>query len=155
MNGFFKTFSESFTPLRFRDFRIYLGGQAVSLIGTWLQVTAQGWLVWTLTGSEAASGTVAMLSALPILLFGPWAGVWAERLDRRKLLIGTQVGAMLLAFILAFLVQTQTVQIWHVYIPPARIRRPVSNTSGYVSTPSIEPNENAANLPSQCHQLRV
>ncbi len=116
MNGFFRTFLESFTPLRFRDFRIYLGGQAVSLIGTWLQVTAQAWLVWTITGSEAASGTVAMLSALPILLFGPWAGVWAERLDRRKLLIGTQVGAMLLAFILAFLVQTQTVQIWHVYI---------------------------------------
>ncbi|MBL8153350.1 MAG: MFS transporter [Anaerolineae bacterium] len=110
------TFRESFSPLRFRSFRIYIGGQAVSLIGTWIQVTAQGWLVWQLTGSEAANGMVQALSALPILLLGPWAGVWAERLDRRKLLIGTQIGLMALAFILALLVQTGSVQIWHVFV---------------------------------------
>jgi MFS family permease len=111
-----RTLRASFDPLRQRNFRIYLGGQTVSLVGTWLQVTAQGWLVWTLTQSEAALSIVAMLNALPILLFGPWAGVLAERLDRRKLLIGTQVSAMLLAFALAFLVQSNTVQIWHVYL---------------------------------------
>ncbi len=110
------TFRESFSPLRFRNFRIYIGGQAISLIGTWIQTTAQGWLVWQLTGSEAANGMVQALSALPILLLGPWAGVWAERLDRRKLLIGTQIGLMLLAFILALLVQTGLVQIWHVFV---------------------------------------
>ncbi len=110
------TFRESFSPLRFRSFRIYIGGQAVSLIGTWIQTTAQGWLVWQLTGSEAANGMVQALSALPILLLGPWAGVWAERLDRRKLLIGTQIGLMSLAFILALLVQTGLVQIWHVFV---------------------------------------
>ncbi len=110
------TLRESFSPLRFRNFQIYLGGQTVSLIGTWLQVTAQAWLVWTLTGSEEASGIVAMLGALPFLVFGPFAGVIAERYDRRKLLIGTQVAAMILAFILAFLVQTQLVQLWHVYV---------------------------------------
>lgn len=110
------TLRSSFDPLRQRNFRIYLGGQSVSLVGTWLQVTAQGWLVWTLTQSEAALSIVAMLNALPILLFGPWAGVVAERLDRRKLLIATQVASMILAFVLAFLVQSQLIQIWHVYM---------------------------------------
>ena len=110
------TLRESFSPLRFRNFRIYLTGQTVSLIGTWLQSTAQAWLVWTITGSEDASGIVAMLAALPFLLFGPFAGVIAERADRRKLLIGTQVAAMFLALILAALVQTQLVQLWHVYV---------------------------------------
>ncbi len=116
MTSVFSTLRDSFSPLRFPNFRIYLGGQTVSLIGTWLQVTAQAWLVWTLTGSEAASGIVAMLGALPFLLFGPWAGVLAERTDRRKLLIATQFAAMALAFVLAFLVQTQLVQLWHVYV---------------------------------------
>ncbi len=116
MTSVFSTLRDSFSPLRFPNFRIYLSGQTVSLIGTWLQVTAQAWLVWTLTGSEAASGIVAMLGALPFLIFGPWAGVLAERTDRRKLLIATQVAAMLLAFALAILVQTQLVQIWHVYL---------------------------------------
>ena len=111
-----RTLRSSFDPLRQRNFRIYLSGQTISLVGTWLQVTAQGWLVWTLTKSEAALSIVAMLNALPILLFGPWAGVIAERLDRRQLLIGTQVASMLLAFTLAFLVQSNSVQIWHVYL---------------------------------------
>ena len=110
------TLRASFSPLRFPNLRLYLGGQTISLIGTWLQVTAQAWLVWTLTGSEAASGIVAMLGALPFLIFGPFAGVIAERMDRRKLLIATQIVAMFLAFILAFLVQNQLVQIWHVYV---------------------------------------
>ncbi|MBA3873728.1 MAG: MFS transporter [Anaerolineae bacterium] len=116
MTSVFSTLRDSFSPLRFPNFRIYLSGQAVSLIGTWLQVTAQAWLVWTLTGSEEASGIVAMLGALPFLIFGPFAGVIAERYDRRKLLIGTQIAAMLLAFALAILVQTQLVQLWHVYL---------------------------------------
>ncbi|MBX3066958.1 MAG: MFS transporter [Anaerolineae bacterium] len=109
------TLRNSFSPLKFPNFRLYLGGQAVSLIGTWLQVTAQAWVVWQLTGSESALGVVTMLNSLPVLFLSPWAGVWADRLDRRKLLIGTQVGAMLLAFVLAFLTQTNMVQLWHVY----------------------------------------
>jgi MFS family permease len=111
-----QTFFASFEPLRQRNFAIYLSGQAVSLIGTWLQITAQGWVVWELSGSEAQLGIVASFSTLPLLLFGPFAGTIADRLDRRKLLIATQVAAMLLAFILAVLVQTQLVQLWHVYI---------------------------------------
>lgn len=116
LNNTLRTFLTSFEPFRQRNFAIYLGGQAVSLIGTWLQVTAQGWVVWELTHSEAALGIVAAFSTLPLLFFGPFAGTIADRLDRRKLLIATQVTAMLLAFILAVLVQTQLVQLWHVYI---------------------------------------
>jgi Na+/melibiose symporter-like transporter len=110
------TLSHSFSPLRERNFSIYLGGQTISLIGSWLQVTAQSWVVWQLTGSEAALGTVTMLQYLPMLLLSPWAGVWADRLDRRKLLIATQVGLMALAFVTALLVQTEAIRLWHIYI---------------------------------------
>ncbi len=115
MTSVFTTLRESFSPLRYPNFRIYLGGQAISFIGTWLQNAAQAWVVWELTRSEAALGTVTAFATLPILVIGPWAGVWADRWDRRKLLIATQSAAMCLAFILALLVQTGLVQVWHVY----------------------------------------
>ncbi len=111
-----RTLRDSFTPLRLPNLRIYLIGQAISLLGTWMQVTAQGWLVWELSHSEVALGIVSMLGSLPLLLFGLWAGVWADRLDRRKVLIGTQAAAMVLAFILAVLVWTNSVQLWQVYV---------------------------------------
>lgn len=116
MIGVLSTLRNSFSPLRDPNFRTYLGGQAISLIGTWLQVTAQAWVVWKLTGSNASLGTLTMVNSLPLLFLTPWTGVWADRLDRRKVLIYTQLGAMLLAFILAFLTQTEMVQIWHVYV---------------------------------------
>ena len=112
----FRTIAQGFSPLKLPNFRMYISGQAISLIGTWLQITAQSWVVWELTHSEAALGIVAMLGALPTLLFGPWAGVLADRLNRRALLVFTQTGMMLLAFILAILVQLKFVQLWHVYI---------------------------------------
>ncbi|HZQ06216.1 MAG TPA: MFS transporter [Anaerolineae bacterium] len=111
-----QTFFASFEPLRERNFAIYLSGQAVSLIGTWLQATAQGWVVWELSGSAAALGVVASFATLPLLILAPFTGTIADRFDRRRLLIGTQISAMLLAFILAVLVQTKLVQLWHVYI---------------------------------------
>lgn len=110
------TLRDSFSPLRFRNFSIYLTGQAISLIGTWLQITAQGWVVWELSHSAAALGFVAMLNTLPILFSGPWAGVWADRLDRRKVLIFTQIASMILAITLAILIQSSMIQLWHVYI---------------------------------------
>src|SRR5437762_2744261 len=97
----------SFRPLRFANLRTYLGGQAVSLIGTWLQLTAQSLLVYQLShGSATALGIVALASAFPMLVFSLWIGTFADRFDRRKLLIATQIGEMLLAFILAWLVQS-------------------------------------------------
>jgi MFS family permease len=107
---------ETFAPLRSRNLRIYLSGQAVSLIGTWMQMTAQSWVVWSLSKSEAALGIVGMLGTLPFLLLGPVAGVWADKFDRRKILVYTQSVAMLLAFTLAALVQFDLIQIWHVYV---------------------------------------
>src|SRR5258708_1437696 len=111
----FQAVASSFSVLRNRNFSIYLGGQAISLVGTWLQITAQGWVVWKLTGSTVDLGITASLSTLPLLLLGPWTGSWADRYKPRKLLIGTHVWARLLSFILGFLVLTNTVQLWHVY----------------------------------------
>jgi MFS family permease len=113
------TLLKSFSPLRIRDFRVYLGGQAISLVGTWLQVTAQGWVVWVISRSTSALGIAAMLSTLPILLLGRWTGVWADRLDRRRLLIATATGAMVPAFVLAVLVQTNLIELWHLYVMSA------------------------------------
>lgn len=107
---------ETFAPLKNRNLRTYLSGQAVSLIGTWMQTTAQSWVVWKLTGSEAALGTIGMLTTLPYLILGPIAGTLADRWDRRRIIIVTQAISMLLAFILTGLVWTETVQIWHLYV---------------------------------------
>jgi MFS family permease len=112
----FKTIISGFAPLKRPNFRIYISGQAVSLIGTWLQITAQSWVVWELTHSEVSLGLVAMLSALPTLFLSPWAGVIADRSNRQNLLIFTQFGMMCLAFILAYLVGAEIVQLWHVYV---------------------------------------
>jgi len=114
--SFWQSFTQGFSPLKMRNFRIYLSGQVVSLVGTWLQVTAQGWVVWELSHSEAALGIVSMLATLPLLLLGPWAGVLADRTDRRRLLIFTQTGAMVLAFVLALLTGLQVIRLWHVYV---------------------------------------
>ncbi len=110
------SFADTFAPLKIRNLRIYLSGQAISLIGTWMQMTAQSWVVWRLSHSEAALGTVGMLGTLPFLFLGPIAGVWADRYDRRKILIYTQAASMVLAFILAILVTTDLIQLWHVYV---------------------------------------
>src|SRR5207245_7394616 len=68
-------FVASFLPLRNRNLRVYLSGQVISLIGTWMQVTAQAWVVWSLSHSTTALGLVAMLGTLPILVLGPCTGV--------------------------------------------------------------------------------
>src|SRR5260221_1448512 len=95
----FQAVASSFSVLRNRNFSIYLGGQAISLVGTWLQITAQGWVVWKLTGSIVDLGITASLSTLPLLLLGPWTGSWADRYNRRTLLLGSQVQARRLALI--------------------------------------------------------
>lgn len=116
MSNVFTTIRDNFSPLRIRNFRIYLSGQALSLIGTWLQLTAQSWVVWELSHSESALGYVGMLGTLPVLILGPWGGVLADQTDRRKLLLATQISAMMLAFVLAFLTFMGWIQLWHVYI---------------------------------------
>jgi len=86
--------------LRSRNFRLFFAGQLVSLVGTWMQQIAMVWLAYRLTDSVAMLGLVAFASQVPILLFGTLAGVWNDRLDRRRLLLVTQLLAMLQALAL-------------------------------------------------------
>ena len=116
MKNVITTLIEGYSPLKLKDFRIYLSGQSVSMLGTWMQATTQSWVIWELTKSEFQLGLVAMLGFIPFIIFGPWSGVLADRLNRRKLLIATQVSAMILAFAFAFLIQAKLVEVWHIYV---------------------------------------
>ncbi|HMH33053.1 MAG TPA: MFS transporter [Puia sp.] len=114
--GKIRLIGENFSTLRIRGIRIYMTGQVISLLGDWMQQTAQAWVVWQLTHKATALGIVAFLTQIPFFLFGPWVGVFSDRFDRRKILLLTQVLAMLLAFILALLIQTDRLVLIHVYI---------------------------------------
>ncbi len=98
------------------NYRLYFAGQTLSLTGTWMQMTAQAWLVLTLSGSASVLGAIVALQALPILLLGPYAGVIADRVDRRRLMIVLQTIMGILAGILAVLTLGGWVQIWHVAV---------------------------------------
>jgi MFS family permease len=98
-----------FRALRHRDFRIFYTGQLVSLIGTWMQSLAQSWLVLVLTSSALALGLVSALQFLPVLLLSAFGGAIADRQPKRWVLVGTQIGQMILAFILAVLTAEQMV----------------------------------------------
>lgn len=102
--------------LRHRNYQLYFIGQLVSLTGTWMQSTAQQWLVYRLTGSALALGTVTFLAALPSMLFSLFAGVLIDRVDKRRLLIYTQTGMMILALTLAGLTATGWVQYGQVLV---------------------------------------
>jgi MFS family permease len=105
-----------FAALRHRNFQLYFSGQLISNAGTWMQVIAQGWLVYQLSHSELTLGLVGFASAIPSLIATPWGGVVVDRVPKRTLLILTQAGAMLLAFILAALAFTGLVQQWHIIV---------------------------------------
>jgi MFS family permease len=100
--------------LRHRDLRLFFGGQAVSLAGTWMQTVAQGWLVWRLTGSSAMLGLVGFLGQVPVFVFGVWAGSLADRFPRRSLVLVTQTNAIVQASLLAGLTLAGAVRPWHV-----------------------------------------
>jgi MFS family permease len=89
--------------LRSRDFRIYFAGQLVSVAGTWMQQIAMAWLAYRLTNSALVLGMLGFASQIPILLLGPFGGVWSDRLDRRRLMMVTQALALLQALALAVL----------------------------------------------------
>ncbi len=104
----------AFRALRHRNYRLYFIGQLTSLAGTWMQSAAQAWLVLGLTNSSLMLGVVSFAQFLPILLVGLFAGVVVDRIDRRRMLLGTQTLLMLSAFMLAGLTWSGTVQVWHV-----------------------------------------
>jgi MFS family permease len=103
-----------FGALAYRNFRLFFLGQGVSLIGTWMQNVAQGWLVLELTNSPFYVGLVAALGSLGVLLFTIYAGVIADRTNKHRLVIATQSLSMIPAFALAALVWTRSVAVWHV-----------------------------------------
>lgn len=103
-------------PLRHHNFRLFAAGQLISLIGTWVQNVSEAWLVYRLTGSSAALGLVRFAGLAPIFVLALIGGDWADRANRRHILIGTQTVAMLLAFILAGLCFTGHVQVWLVIL---------------------------------------
>src|SRR3954466_7170458 len=103
----------TFVALQSPNYRLWFIGQLVSMVGTWMQITAQGFLVFQLTHSTAYLGYVGFASGVPSLLFMLFGGVIADRVARRKLLVITQSTMMLLALILAALAFAQLVQPWH------------------------------------------
>jgi len=106
----------AFAALRYPNYRLWFIGQMLSLFGTWMQSTAQGYLVFQLTHSSAYLGYVGFASGIPIWLFTLFAGVAADRIPRRRLLLLTQTYMLLLALVLAVLVFTQVVKPWHIVL---------------------------------------
>ena len=99
-----------------RNFRLFFFGQAVSLIGTWMQLIAMRWLVYRLTRSELMLGVVGFISDIPLFLLVPFAGVLADRLKRHRIMVVTQALSALQAAVLAVLVITDKVAVWHVLV---------------------------------------
>jgi MFS family permease len=106
----------AFRALRHRNFRLFFAGQLVSLIGTWMQLVAQAWLVLKLSNSAMMLGVVAFASFMPVVLVGLFAGVIVDRVDRRRLILAAQTLLMLSAFVLTALTWTGTVRVEHVII---------------------------------------
>jgi len=107
---------DTFAALKYRNFRLFFIGQLVSLIGTWMQSTAQGWLVYQLTGSKVLLGTVTAVGTLPMLLLSLWGGSVADRHSKRSIIFYTQTAMMLTAFVFAGLVGSGHIQTWHILV---------------------------------------
>ena len=106
----------TFASLASPNYRRYFAGQGISLIGTWMQTIAQGWLVYSLTGSGTAIGLLVALQMLPVLLLAPYGGLVADRLDKRRLMIAVQSWMAVLALALGLLTASGAVRLWHVYL---------------------------------------
>lgn len=113
-NASAKGYDHAWRALRGRNFRLFFSGQSLSLIGTWMTRVATSWLVYRLTGSALLLGTVSFAGLLPTFLLAPFAGVLVDRMDRRRVLIGTQVGAMVQSLILAALTLSRHITIHEV-----------------------------------------
>jgi predicted MFS family arabinose efflux permease len=109
-------FRRTFSALHYRDFRLLWFGAFTSTCGTFMQALAQGWLVYKITGSALLLGVDGFLSTGPMLLFSLFGGVIADRIERRKVMLASQWFQMTFAFVLALLIYTKTVQVWHILL---------------------------------------
>lgn len=106
------TFLSAFGALRHRNYRLFFAGQIISFIGTWMQNTAQGWLIYDLTGSSAWLGIVGFLGFLPYSIFALWGGSIADRQDKRRMILITQTAALLLALLYATMVWENWITVY-------------------------------------------
>jgi MFS family permease len=106
----------TFRSMSVRNYRLYFTGQLVSTTGTWMQSVAQAWLVLQLTDSGVALGVTIALQFTPVLLAGAWGGLVADRVDKQRLLLGTQAAAALLALVLGAVTALGVVELWMIYV---------------------------------------
>jgi len=102
--------------LRSRNYRLFFVGQGISLVGTWMQRIAVSWMIYRLTGSAFLLGIVGFVGQIPTFLIAPYAGVLADRLNRHRVVVITQVLAMLQALVLAVLALTGAIEVWHILV---------------------------------------
>src|SRR5438105_14973644 len=105
---------KTFAALKHRNFRLFFSGQLISFTGTWMTTTAQGWLVYQLTGSKALLGVVAAAASAPMLFFATWGGWVADRYPKRFVVVVTQLCSMSISLTMAALVWIKIVQPWHI-----------------------------------------
>lgn len=108
-----KIFARAFA---YRNYRLYFGGQAISIVGSWMQRIAMAWLVYRLTDSEILLGVVGFATQIPNLIIAPFVGVLADRYNRHRIIITTQFLAMIQALILAYLVLSNSIEVWHIIV---------------------------------------
>jgi MFS family permease len=106
----------TFRSMSVRNYRLYFAGQLISTTGTWMQSIAQAWLVLQITGSGVALGVTVALQFTPVLLVGAWGGLVADRVDKRRLLVGTQAAAGVLALVLGAVTVLGVVQLWMIFV---------------------------------------
>jgi MFS family permease len=104
----------AFRSLKHRNFRLFFGGQLISLVGTWMQTIAEAWLIYRLTGSSVLLGLLGFVGQIPIFLLSPIGGLAADRWPRQRVVITTQIASMLLGFTLAALTLTGRIRVWEI-----------------------------------------
>jgi len=109
-------FQDTIRSLKHRNFQLFFSGQLISLVGTWMQNVAQAWLVYRMTGSSLLLGVVSFAGQIPVFPLAPLAGMVADRMNRRKVVIATQTASMILALVLALLTLTNRVTVWEVVV---------------------------------------
>lgn len=116
IKSYFSRAARAVTAMKSRNYRLYITGMLFSTIGTWIQVVAMGWLVYRLTEDVFLLGLVTVAGQAPSVLVAPFAGVYSDRMNRRKVIMVTQIFMMIFALALAALVITETIEIWHLLV---------------------------------------
>lgn len=106
----------SLRAFRHRDYRLYFAGQGISQTGTWLQLIATSWLIYELTGSAFLLGLAAFAQYIPMLVLGPFAGVWVDRMNKRRVLMITQTVALAQSLVMLALIALGHVEAWHLVL---------------------------------------